>query len=104
MGIERRGDNLYYYRKKRIGDRIISEYVGAGELGRMAAEADRVEREKQSEERLRTEVMGAEIMAEDKVFAEYAGLVNTLVQGLLLAEGYHMHKGQWRGRGKRGES
>ncbi len=28
MGIEQRKGNLYYYRKRRVGDRVVSEYGG----------------------------------------------------------------------------
>jgi hypothetical protein len=98
MGIERRGkgNNLYYYRKRRIGSRVVSEYVGGGELAHLAAQLDAWERDKQDEECYRLKVKCAEIMAEDKVLADLGQAISTLVQGILLAEGYHTHKGQWR--------
>ena len=31
MAREKRGTRWYYYRKRRIGNRLVSEYVGTGE-------------------------------------------------------------------------
>ena len=33
MGWEKRGNGLYYYRKKRMGQRVVSEYMGTGLFG-----------------------------------------------------------------------
>src|SRR4051812_38175562 len=41
----RRNGRKYYYRSQRAGLRTIKQYVGSGEKGRQAAEADRVVRE-----------------------------------------------------------
>jgi hypothetical protein len=30
MALEWRGTNQYFYKKKRIGDRVVSEYYGGG--------------------------------------------------------------------------
>ena len=40
MGLEQRGNATYYYRKKRRGVRVVSEYVGRGELAQFAALID----------------------------------------------------------------
>jgi hypothetical protein len=48
MGWERRGKNgqrLVYYRKKRVGKRVFSVYVGSGEVGELAEREDRERRE-----------------------------------------------------------
>ena len=36
MGWEKRGNNKYYYRKKREGKRVISIYFGKGEKAKKA--------------------------------------------------------------------
>jgi len=36
MGWEKRGNRLVYYRKKRVGRRVVSVYCGSGERGRAA--------------------------------------------------------------------
>jgi hypothetical protein len=43
MGWEKRGNRLVYYRKKRVGRRVLSIYCGSGERGR-AAELEDLER------------------------------------------------------------
>jgi len=50
MGWEKRGNNLYYYRKKRDGDRIVSEYVGNGRMAQRISVEDREERERKQRE------------------------------------------------------
>lgn len=96
MGLEQRRNNLYYYRKRRIGGRVVSEYVGGGDLAYLASHWDTLERDKQDEERYRLNKKRAEQAAGDKALANLEQAISTLVQGILLAEGYHTHKGQWR--------
>lgn len=36
MGWEKRGNGKYYYRKKRIGNRVFSTYMGKGEKAEKA--------------------------------------------------------------------
>jgi hypothetical protein len=45
MALEVRNGNTYYYRKRRIGKRVISEYVGKGELAFLLYQYDQIERE-----------------------------------------------------------
>jgi hypothetical protein len=48
MGWEKRGRNgerLVYYRKKRVGKRVFSVYIGPGEVGERAEREDRERRE-----------------------------------------------------------
>jgi hypothetical protein len=107
MGIEARRGRAYYYRKERCGDRVISRYVGGGELGLALATMDgedraaaRLDRERAAElwrvERERME-------AEDREFAEYFDRVEMQVREMLTAAGYHRPKRQWRKRRGRAE-
>jgi hypothetical protein len=36
MGLEQRKGKLYYYEKRRVGRRVVSEYVGGGLLALLA--------------------------------------------------------------------
>jgi hypothetical protein len=45
MALEVRNGNTYYYRKIRIGKRVISEYVAKGELAFLLYQYDQIERE-----------------------------------------------------------
>lgn len=44
MPWEKRGTKLYYYRKKRVGARVVKTYVGGGEAGERAAAEDEANR------------------------------------------------------------
>ena len=87
---------MYYYRKRREGGRVVSEYVGAGPLVELLAEEyaqDRAYREAEREaERLARE----EYEAQDKHVADLVKLARVLTRAVLLDAGYHTHKGQWR--------
>lgn len=96
MGIEQRRNSFYYYRKRRIGGRVVSEYMGGGDLAHLVAHWDSIKREGRDEERHNLTAKRAELMAEDKALADLEQTIGTLVQGILLVEGYHTHKGQWR--------
>jgi hypothetical protein len=96
MGIEARHGNgkLYYYDKRREGDRVVSQYVGSGlvaDLAQKRAEIDKRQREAARAERMSI----AEI---DRRMGEFSELVDLLVKAELLTLGYHQHKRQWRRR------
>ena len=100
MGIEARhkSGKLYYYRKRRVGDRVVSEYVGGGlvvDLQQKRAEIDKEIREARVAQ-LKAERMSlADI---DKALDEFCDTVDTLTSAVLISMGYHQHKDQWRRR------
>ena len=96
MEWERRGNRRYYYRKRRIGDKVDSEYVGRGPLAELLAEEDECERQSRIAEQRRKQAARAEVKAIDDELDDYGDMVRTLTRAVLLANGYHPHKGQWR--------
>jgi hypothetical protein len=92
MTWEQRGNRRYYYRKCRQGGRVVSEYVGAGELAGAAAALDALEREIRRAERQRR----AQLRALDAQIAQVCDLIRALTDAVLLINDYHTHKGQWR--------
>ena len=50
---ERNRGGRYYTRSRRVEGRVIREYIGGGLAGEIAAEADRIERERREAEELR---------------------------------------------------
>lgn len=96
MAWEVRGQGRYYYRKRRTGGRVVSEYVGAGPLAELLAEADALDRAERAEERKAEQRVREEIQTLDRQADEVADLVRALTHGVLLASGYHTHKRQWR--------
>jgi hypothetical protein len=98
MGLETRGGRSYYYRKRRIGDRVISEYVGRGEFAQAIAALERLERDHREMERY---LEGAKSEHVDQMLAahqQFSDLMAGLAAGALLLAGYHTHHGQWRKR------
>jgi len=92
MAWEQRGNRRYYYRKRRAGRRVVSEYVGSGELAEAAAALRVLKRESRLARRRRW----AAIRAFDAPVDRACDLVQALASGLLLVTGHRLHKGQWR--------
>jgi len=77
---------------------VTSEYVGGADLGRIIALLDDTER---SEGKATRAKRRAEMEAErtiDHQLDEVARRIRLLTATVLLANGYHHHKGQWRKR------
>ena len=96
MGWENHSGRRYYYRKKRERGRVISEYIGAGELARLIAQAEAADQGLRKAEQASRRL---ERQAERAISAEIdqAGdFIRALVAVALAAEGCYQHKGQWR--------
>lgn len=96
MGWENRNGRQVYYRKKRIGKRVVSEYVGSGEVVTMLAALD--ERERKQAKRQRREwrkVMEGEAGV-DALMRDAGRIVKALTDATFAVNGYRRHKGQWR--------
>ena len=90
--------NGYWYRSKRNGDHVETEYLGAGELGRAIAELDALDREQRQMERAELRAEQERERKVDRTLDATGDLLRLLVQAHLLVNGYHNHKGQWRKR------
>lgn len=101
MGWETRRGKRYYYRKKRIGGRVVSEYAGAGEIAELGARLDAIERAEREDARAAIRRERQEIAEQDRLARELGDLAQALARAALLAGGAHTHKGQWRKRKKR---
>jgi hypothetical protein len=94
MGLEPRGYvRLYYYNNNRVGSRVVSEYVGAGDAALLMARMDRLTREKEAGERLeRRRAERARIAAwkaeECKAVEVYREVERAFV-AFMSAAGYH---------------
>ena len=104
MSWEQRGNATYYYRKKRRGGRVVSEYVGRGKSAQFAALIDG------SGKRLRAHMRAARREAHateeraDELLLEFEKMVQVLTRGYLIAQGCHTHKGQWRRKREKNKS
>jgi hypothetical protein len=92
MGWERRRSGLYYYRKRRTGRTVRSEYVGSGDLAHAGAALDAEARRRRASLRAERKREREECAALDAVL----DLSQALVDAALAEHGYHKHKGQWR--------
>ena len=98
MAWEDRRGRQYYYRKKRIGKHVVSEYIGSGFLGEIVAEMEAEEREQRKYERSKFKKMKEETRVMDNELDSIGDLIRTLIRAKLILSGYHPHKGQWRKR------
>lgn len=86
----------YYYRRKRQGDKVISEYVGAGAEAELIALLDEHERE---QARAKREAFRRKVTADrgqQKEIDAVGQVASDIVAAVMLVAGYHRHKRQWR--------
>ena len=93
MGWERRGNNLYYYRKERDGSRVKSTYVGRGEIVHLISQfqtsstaVERIVRANKLSDSEKTEA-ALDLASE---------LIQLVTNAALLTAVFHTHKRQWR--------
>jgi hypothetical protein len=101
MGIEYRGSRAIYYRKRWHQGRVISEYVGSGDLAMLAYALDQADRrEQQAQRRVQQQQLSQidQTTAPPAALLDHAHIVRSLVRAVLEAHGYHQHKRQWRKR------
>ncbi len=98
MGWETRNGRRYYYRKRWEGGRVVSEYVGRGDMAGLFAAMDDADAQQavldQEERRAEREAE----RAIDRQIDEACDLARHIATAALLAAGYHAHKGAWRKR------
>ena len=86
-------------RSRKVGGRVVREYVGTGPIAELMAEMDAVERAKSKAER---EAMWAERERSASIEASVGALceaADLMVRTALVLSGYHQHKcGEWRKR------
>lgn len=100
MALEtRRNGNLYYYRKRREGDRVVSEYVGSGEVAYLADHLAKQQRQAEREMMTAVQATDKEI---DSALDSHSRAVDALVESHLQMLGFHKHNRQWRRKNGKG--
>lgn len=94
----------YYYRNRREGRRVISEYVGSGFLADLESMLDQAENERIKVQRLADRAELDQAKEEDKLINNLLDQAEAMASAALLAAGYYQHKGQWRRRHERNKS
>ena len=97
MAWEDRRGRSYYYAKERQGSKVISRYVGSGEVAHLVDQFSGERREEDAERRSGIAAEVALMVAEDKAADDIFAAVDGLMREVLQAEGFHQHaRGQWR--------
>jgi hypothetical protein len=92
-------DGRYFYHSRREGDRVISEYLGAGAVGAAAARCDEERRAQAAAERERDRAAREEARQLEEALRDLARVTDELVAETLTSAGFHRHhRGEWRRR------
>jgi hypothetical protein len=96
MPWEQRGGTSYYYRKRREGGRVVSEYVGAGTAAELTAAHDELARVLR-----RTHWEGQQACIQlveeiDETLDAFEKALGSCLELALYALGFHLHKSTWR--------
>lgn len=97
MGLERRGNGYYYYKKEREGGKVVSRYVGSGETAELISMLDGLEadarehrRYEKKWEREKAEKFEAELREIECAF-------ENIMTAYFLINGYHQTASrEWR--------
>lgn len=100
MGLEQRRNGRYYYEKVRMGDRVISRYVGGGEVGELAAALQEINNSRKEFDRWKRnrdwKQYEEEVLEVERELDTIGLGIRELLYAMLLTNNYHIHKGQWR--------
>ncbi len=92
----------YYTRSKRVGDRVVREYVGTGDVAELIALHDEQRRELRKMKQMSEEIAFREKMAPIELLAKDVEnlfqLLDTELERNLNETGYYFHRGSWRKR------
>lgn len=97
MGLERRGNRFYYYRKRRKGRTVVSEYVAGGAEAELLTQLETLYRER--EEAARADEMrriSEQCAAGEDAIRALITANRTMLKAAFLTNDYHTHKRQWR--------
>lgn len=97
MGWKWRRNRPYYYQSRRVGRRVVSDYIGTGEVAVLAARIDQLDQERRTQERIDRN----RFADFDTQYRAVDALISGAIAGVLTAAGYHQHKRQWRKRRER---
>jgi hypothetical protein len=96
MSWETRGNNRYYYRRRKVGGQIETEYIGSGTVADFIAKQDEHDRAQRAAAAAEWQAMVDEERQTAAIIAKVDDLVSALTVGVLLANDYHTHRRQWR--------
>lgn len=97
MAYEKRGSGIYYYKKEREGNRIVSKYIGTGEVAFLIAQMDELEADSKYHKRYLEQQRREKAERFEKEINEIEDIFNQLVTAHLLINGYRQTDSrEWR--------
>ena len=89
--------NGFYYRSKRKGNKVVTEYLGNNLVADLASQHDEQQRLARQAEREALQALAAAEQAVDTEIDAIGKLLSSLVDAHLLLAGYRQHnRGEWR--------
>lgn len=100
MGWEtRQRGGRYYTRSRKLGGRVVREYVGTGRVAELAAALDATERRERAATQERLREAAARDAPAFAALADLGAVLNGLAAAFLIEAGYRRHhRGEWRRR------
>lgn len=102
MGWEtRKSGGRYYTRSKRVGGKVVREYVGSGKVGELAEQLDEIQRtNRQLARKSAADPQIADLgLGASKILEDFDALADRIGRALMISAGFHQHKrGNWRRR------
>jgi len=93
MAYQRRG---YWYRSRREGGRVVTEYLGTSETASLIAILDSGRQAEREATRRDAQRERESYQRVNVLIAEHRRMVASLTAAALAEAGYHLHKRQWR--------
>jgi hypothetical protein len=95
----RGGAGRYYTRSRKVGGKVVRQYVGTGPVAELAAALDRAIRADRADRTRRWKAALAAVTAAQTALTEFLSAADTLTRAALAAAGFHRHdRGEWRCR------
>jgi hypothetical protein len=95
----RRNGQRYYYRGRRVGGRVVKQYVGRGPAAKKAAEEDVAQRVERQAHRQEDSLRRQQFQAAGCLLSDMHKQGADLLEAALLSAGlYRHHRGAWRRR------
>lgn len=89
----------YYYRSRRVGGRVVKEYLGAGAIAEWHSDADALDRAERRDVREDERAALEPVDTASALLAEMGAELDAVVAATLTAAGYRRHhRGEWRRR------
>jgi hypothetical protein len=96
MGWEDRNGRLYYYRKRREGRRVISEYLGNSVAAELSSMLDWERRHRCQRKSRGWKTQKAQVLGLERSIMHLGVAIDAIAAASLMLSGFHTHKGQWR--------